>query len=123
MVIDLWLKTKEIERLAAHLRSTDEAQLEGLSHYVTEPAAKRLTRSHPDVATKLYRAQAIRILSAAKSKYYGAALSHVREARRYYQKAGLAGDCQALVASIRERRRRNYRVTKPPPLWCSPVFR
>jgi len=103
---DLWLKTKEIERLAAHLRSTDGTLLEGLSHYVSEPAAKRLTRSHPAVAAKLYRALAIRILNAAKSKYYGAALSHVRAARQCYQKAGLEGDWQALAASVRERHRR-----------------
>lgn len=44
--------------------------LEGLSHYTTEPAAKRLAKLDPAVAAKLFRALGMRILNARKSKYY-----------------------------------------------------
>lgn len=110
MVIDLLLYTREIDRLAARLRATADEVLEKLSHYATEPAAKRLARSAPEVAAKLYRALAVRILDAAKSKYYDAALSHLREARLCYEKAGRRDEWTALSAQLRERHRRKARI-------------
>jgi hypothetical protein len=86
--------------------STRAAQLEGLSHYTTEPAAKRLDRSHPDVAAKVYRALGMRILKAKKSRYYGAALSHFESARRCYERAGLRRDWEATVAQVRKEHQR-----------------
>ncbi len=68
-VIELWLETKEIERLTARLRAAKDAELERLSHHFTEPAAKRLAKPHPDVAARSYRALGMRILNAKKSKY------------------------------------------------------
>jgi uncharacterized Zn finger protein len=100
-IIELWLSAKEIGRLAERLDRAGSAELEGLSHYVTEPAAKRLAKTHPGVAAKVFRALCVRILDAGKSKYYYAALSNLEEARRCYQAAGLDGQWKALVAEIR----------------------
>jgi len=60
-----------------------------LSHYVTEPAAQRLRKTHPGVAARIFRALCVRIIDAGKSKYYFEALSNLEESRRCYQAAGL----------------------------------
>lgn len=105
-VIELWLKTKEIERLLKRLRKTTDAELEALSHYTTEPAAKRLAKDHPNVAARIYRALGMRILNAKKSKYYDAALSKFKDAKRCYERAGLADDWAAVVAQVRQHHHR-----------------
>jgi hypothetical protein len=74
---------------------------EQLSHYQTEPAARRLGTSHPDVAARVYRALGMRILTAQKSKYYVAALSHFENARRCYERAGLLREWEVLAADLR----------------------
>jgi hypothetical protein len=43
----------------------------------------------------------LRILREKKSKYYGAAVSHLEEARRRYERADLRSDWEALVGAIR----------------------
>ncbi len=100
-IIELWLGAKEIDRLVARLERTTDAQLENLSHYVTEPAAERLAKTHPGVAAKVFRAMCMRVISAAKSKYYHAALSNLERAKRCYRSAGLETQWQALAAEIR----------------------
>ena len=100
-LIELWLGVKEIDRLVKRLNRADDSELEGLSHYVTEPAAKRLARTHSAVAAKVYRALCVRILYAAKSKYYHEALTNLEEARRCYQAAGLDERWRELVTEIR----------------------
>ncbi len=100
-VIELWLATKETERLVERLRAASHEELESLSHYRTEPAAKKLLRSHPDIAAKIYRALGMRILNAKKSKYYDAALSNFEQAKRCYRKAGLDSAWDELAAEIR----------------------
>jgi hypothetical protein len=100
-LIVLWLGVKEIDRLVKRLNRADDSELEGLSHYVTEPAAKRLARTHSAVAAKVYRALCVRILYAAKSKYYHEALTNLEEARRCYQAAGLDERWRELVTEIR----------------------
>jgi hypothetical protein len=39
-----------------------------VSHYNTQPAAKKLEKPHPDLAARLWRAQGMRIVDAKKSK-------------------------------------------------------
>ena len=97
---------KEIERLVERLNRASDHELEGLSHYVTEPAAQRLAKTHPGVAAKVFRALCVRIIDAGKSKYYVEALSNLEEARRCYQAAGLDEQWKALVAEIRRDHRR-----------------
>jgi hypothetical protein len=100
-LIELWLKTREVERLVRRLRTATDAQIEDLSHYRTEPAARRLAKSHPDVAAKVYRALGMRIVNAKKSKYYDAALSHFERAKRCYERSGLHREWATLVADVR----------------------
>jgi hypothetical protein len=105
-VIELWLAAKETGRLAERLDLTSNAKLESLSHYVTEPAAERLAKTHPAVAAKVFRAMCMRIVDAGKSNYYNAALSNIEKARNCYQRAGLDAQWQALIAEIRREHRR-----------------
>ena len=100
-LIELWLGVKEIDRLVERLNRVSDHELEKLSHYATEPAAKHLAKSHPAVAAKVFRALCVRILFAAKSKYYYAALANLEEARRCYQAAGLDERWRELVTEIR----------------------
>src|ERR1039458_723713 len=72
--ISLCAKAKEWERLGQRVHSAKSVELEALSHYCTEPAAKALAKKDPLAATKLYRALGLRILNAGKSRYYDAAL-------------------------------------------------
>lgn len=105
-VIELWLAAKEVGRLAERLDRTSNEKLESLSHYVTEPAAERLAKTHPGVAAKVFRALCMRIVYAGKSNYYDAALSNIEKARNCYQRAGLDAQWQALIAEIRREHRR-----------------
>jgi len=100
-LIELWLETREIERLVARLHTATHSEIEDLSHYRTEPAAGRLAKSHPDVAAKVYRALGMRILNAKRSKYYDAALSHFVNAKRCYERSDLHRDWAAIVADVR----------------------
>ncbi len=100
-LIELWLETREIDRLVETLRKARDGELEGISHYATEPVAKKLAKAHPDVAAKVYRALGIRILKAKKSKYYDAALSNFEDARRCYERAGGAKQWERLVREVR----------------------
>lgn len=100
-VIELWLDTKEIDRLVDRLRNASDAEVENISHYATEPAATKLSKTHPDVAAKVYRALGMRILNAKKSKYYDAALANFEQAKRCYEKADLGAAWSELVRVIR----------------------
>jgi uncharacterized Zn finger protein len=99
-LIELWLETKEIERLVERLREARDDEIEAISHYATEPVAKQLAKTHADVAAKVYRALGMRILKAKKSKYYDAALANFEDARRCYERAGLGGMWEALVQAV-----------------------
>jgi hypothetical protein len=100
-LIELWVAAKEAGRLAERLERTSDAKIEGLSHYVTEPAAECLAKTHPGVAAKVFRALCMRIVDAGKSNYYYAALSNLEKAKNCYQRAGLDAQWQALIAEIR----------------------
>ncbi|MBI4566223.1 MAG: hypothetical protein HY716_16175 [Planctomycetes bacterium] len=91
-----------------HCEKASDAELEGLSHYTTEPAAKRLAKGHPDVTARIYQALGMRILNAKKSKYYDAALSNLENAKRCYELAGLARDWEAVVAQVRKDHHRKF---------------
>jgi tetratricopeptide (TPR) repeat protein len=107
-LIGLWLKTKEIKRLVNRLRRASRESLENMSHYATEPAAKRLEKDHPDMAAKLYMALGLRIVDAKKSKYYDAAISHFEKARRCCERAGLEDEWKKLVDSVHRKHHRKY---------------
>jgi hypothetical protein len=48
----------------------------------------------------------MRILSAKKSKYYGAALENFEETKRRYEEAGLPSEWDAVVARVRREQHR-----------------
>ncbi|MHB8764930.1 MAG: hypothetical protein ACYDA8_11435 [Deferrisomatales bacterium] len=98
---------EEVEAGAAALIASEPARAaelyETLSHFVTEPAAAKLEKAHPDLAARLWRAQGLRIVNAGKSKYYDAALRNVESAKRCFERAGLAAEWQRTVAAVRTR--------------------
>jgi len=100
-LLDLFVETKEMERLAELVRGSTDQALEDVSHYTTQPAAKKLEKTHPDLAARLWRAQGMRIVDAKKSKYYEAALSNFERARDCYQRAGLAAEWEKTVRQVR----------------------
>ena len=105
-LIDLLVETKETERLIGCLQEASDSVLEGLSHFVTEPAADLLAEAHPEVAAKLFRAMGMRILNAKKSKYYHEALENFEDAKNCYVRAGINHQWDAVVAQVR---REHYR--------------
>lgn len=106
--IGMLVKTKEWTRLAETVEQASRGDLIGLSHTTTEPAAKKLARSHPLLAAKLHVAMALRIVEAKKSRYYGAALGNLESARKMLLKQGRAREWESLAAEIRERHGRKY---------------
>ena len=105
-LIELLLQTKETERLAALVGQSKDAAIEDVSHYATEPAAKKLEKTHPAIAARLWCAQGMRVVNAKKSKYYDAALSNFERARRCYEKAGLVADWERVVSKVRSEHHR-----------------
>jgi uncharacterized Zn finger protein len=99
--MNLLLKTKVLGQLAERVRQTKDDDLEDLSHYTTEPAAKKFEKPHPDLAARLWRAQGLRILNAGKSKYYNATLSNFERAKRCFERAGLEGEWSKTVHQVR----------------------
>lgn len=100
-VMDLLLATRELERLAALVRQATDDDLEDLSHYATEPVAKKLEKAHPDLAARLWRAQGQRIVKAKKSKYYNAAVSDFERAKHCFARAGLEAEWHKTVRQAR----------------------
>ena len=86
----LYVETKAMERLVDLVSASTDEALEHVSHYATEAAAKKVEKTRPDLAARLWRAQGMRIVDAKKSKYQDAALSNFERARDCYQRAGLA---------------------------------
>lgn len=80
--------------------------LENVSHYATESSAKKLEKTHPDAAARLWCAQGMRVVNAKKAKYYDAALSNFERARRCFEKAGLLAAWQRMVEKVRSEHHR-----------------
>jgi len=86
----LLLETREWCRLDDFVRQAEDSTLQAMSHFVTEPVAKKLEKQHHDLAGRLWLAQAMRIVEGGKSRYYFAALSNVGRARGSVSSGGLA---------------------------------
>jgi uncharacterized Zn finger protein len=102
-VIDLLVKTRELDRLVARISAATAIELEAISHYSNEPAADLLAASNPALAARLYRALGLRVVNAKKSKYYDAALAHLERARDCYLASGRPDLWHELVADVRLR--------------------
>jgi hypothetical protein len=110
-VMELLVETRETERLADLVRGTTDEALENTSDYATEPAAMKLEKTHPGPAARLWRAQAMRIVDAGKSKDYDAAAANLEPARRCYLRAGLADEWEGTVRLVRvDHRRKTARM-------------
>lgn len=101
--IDLLVATRELERLGSVVDRATRESLIGLSHHTTEPAAKKLERSHPLLVAKLRIAMGLRILDAKKSRYYEAALANLGKARKVLLREGRPEEWEALAREIREK--------------------
>lgn len=104
--IDLLIVMKEWGLLASLVESTPRAELVGLSHFTTDPAARKLMKAYPLLAAKLEVAMALRILEAKKSRYYDSALRNLDRARKAMLKNGRAEEWEALATEIRKNHRR-----------------
>jgi uncharacterized Zn finger protein len=102
-LIDLLIAAKEIGRLADLIADTPDEALQDASHFATEPAAKVLEESRPDLAARLWRAQGMRIVDAGKSKYYHAAVENFEHAKRCYERAGLTAEWERTVCLVGDR--------------------
>jgi hypothetical protein len=105
-IMDLLLKTKELDRLAELVRQAKDDDLEDLSHFTTEPVAKKLEKPHPDLAARLWRAQGLRIVNARRSEHYDAALSNFESAKRCFERAGQHDKWSKTVRQVRADHRR-----------------
>ncbi len=99
--MDLCVETKEIDLLAKQIDAAAATDLENISHFFSEKAAKALQRKHGATAARLRCAMAMRILDAGKSKYYDAALEHLRIAKNLHGKHGQNKEWQLVVTRIR----------------------
>jgi tetratricopeptide (TPR) repeat protein len=106
--IDICVKTKEWDKLSEHVSSIDNEQLEKLSHFATEKAAKGLSKKHELAAAKIYSALGMRILKSGKSQYYRYALEHFRKAQNLYEKTGRDQLWKDLVERVRRNHSRKY---------------
>ena len=97
---------RELARLAELLGRTADDALVRLSHYTTEPAARKLEKTHPQLAARLWRAQGLRIINAGKSKYYDAALSNFERAMHCFVKASQLPEWEKTVRTLRAEHRR-----------------
>lgn len=104
--LELLLETKELDRIADLVRRTKDLDLEDLSYFITDPVAKKLDKTHPELAARLWRAQGMRIVNAGKSKYYAVALSNFESAKRCFERAGRFGEWVKTVRQVRADHRR-----------------
>ncbi|HXV62725.1 MAG TPA: hypothetical protein VEK15_18645 [Vicinamibacteria bacterium] len=101
--VELYLETRETERLIDHVTGVTEDALREVRPKVLRKAADRLQRDHAGVAARLYAALAMRIVGERNSKYYPQALSHLERAKLCYERAGLSRGWVALVEEVRSR--------------------
>lgn len=68
-VLDLFLATKEVDRLATLVHGTPDAALSKLSSCAADPSAHALEKKHPDLSARLWLAQGLRIVEAKESRH------------------------------------------------------
>lgn len=109
--IDICTMTKELDILAEHILGVKHHDLEDISHYTTEEAAKKLSKNHWAASARIYRALGLRILnskSSKKSQYYEHALKNFEEAKKLYQKSDLEEEWKSLVEIVRRDHSRKH---------------
>lgn len=99
-LMELLVETGEFAVLADLVARSSDKDLEEVSHFSSEPAAKKLEKSRPDLAARRWRAQGMRIVNKKQSKHYNAAIRCFESAMRCYKKAGLAKEWEKLARRI-----------------------
>ena len=106
--IELFIKTKELDFLADRILSVKCEELENISHYKMEKAAKVLLNKNSIAAAKIYRAMGMRILNSGKSKYYNIALEHFLKVKNLYNKNNSEEEWLSIIRYVRENHARKY---------------
>ncbi|MHB8279567.1 MAG: DUF6880 family protein [Candidatus Humimicrobiaceae bacterium] len=106
--IELFIKTKELDILADRILLVKHEELENISHYVIEKAAKVFLNKNSIVAAKIYRAMGMRILNSKKSKYYSIALEHFLRVKSIYIENNSQEEWLSIIKYIRENHARKY---------------
>ncbi|MEK7384538.1 MAG: DUF6880 family protein [Elusimicrobiota bacterium] len=115
--VELYMKARELNRLAARVSRSKDEELRGIYYSRAIDAAKKLAKEHPAEAAALYRGQAIHILDSKKSELYRSAVKYFSEARRCYEAAGQGEKWRGLVKSVlQEHSRKQSFLAKFQPL-------
>ena len=99
-LVELLVHTGETERLADLIGQSPYSAVQGLSHYMAEPAGRSLEPGHPLAAARTWRAQGMRILAGRKSPQYEAAVDYFGRAERCYAWADRIGEWRETVAQV-----------------------
>lgn len=115
--VELYLKTRELSRLAGRVGRSGDGELRQLYYSRAIEAAKKIAKEHPAEAAALYRGQALHILDRKKSELYGSAVKYFTEARRCYEAAGQGEKWKSLVNGVlQEHARKQSFLAKFKPL-------
>jgi uncharacterized Zn finger protein len=106
--IDICTTAKDWEVLSSHILDIEDHELEKISHFTTEQAAKKLATKHSHAAARIYTALGMRIIRSGKSKYYGYALEHFRSAKKLFKKAGRDDEWLCVVDRVRKDHSRKF---------------
>ncbi|MGM0366594.1 MAG: DUF6880 family protein [Actinomycetota bacterium] len=106
--IEILVQKKELGILCQRILTAKDEELEDISHYKTEEAAKALCHKNALAAAKVYCALGMRILKAGKSKYYDVALEHFLKVKTIYIKNNAKQKWSSVVSGIREKHGRKY---------------
>jgi hypothetical protein len=104
--MELLLMLQELDLLASLVDQTPDPALEELSHTLGEPTAAFLERGHPGLAARVWRAQALRILHAKRSRYYDVSILDLAHAWDGFMAAGQGEVWDQTVAQVRAEHRR-----------------
>lgn len=104
--MDLLLVLEEVDLLGQLVEQTSDEDLEGLSHTRGEPAATLLQDGHPGLSARLWRAQALRILHARRSRYYEVAVLDLAHARDGFLAAGQDEEWERTASQLRVEHKR-----------------
>jgi hypothetical protein len=105
-IFDFLTKYNEHELLQDFIERTDEERLEKVAYTTLKETAKALEGTAPLAAAKLYKAEAIQILSRAKAKAYHYALENLAKVKELYESNGCGSNWNALAVELQAQHKR-----------------
>ena len=99
--IDLYVSLNELDLLAETVLLATAAELTAIYEHIIQPAAVELDIAHPAAAARLWCVQGLRIVDGKDSKRYRAAVAHLANAKRCFERAGMHSEWAALVPRVR----------------------